>query len=232
MSGKLLRDCRETSKECVFHLLQDLTMLITWVSSIAVSSSCSVDVPSPPENITIDGVWSRGVSLTWTPSRMDGNSLITEYIIQFWKEASLPSMSSSEPSISSRSPSSSFNLNGQQHDRMSGSLTSISSRTHNSRLNEEEVSSSVTSHVIRDKLSPGTNYAMRMMSKNRHGRGSFSPVVHFTTKSWSQTQHQNSCQSLPSRVTWKADCLLPDIMYIHDVCCKYLVSSPLMITLL
>jgi hypothetical protein len=50
-------------------------------------------------------------------------------------------------------------------------------------MSEEEVSSSVTSHVIQDKLSPGSTYTLRMLSKNSYGRGAVSPSVRFTTKS-------------------------------------------------
>ena len=119
------------------------------------------DVPSPPENITIDGVWSRGISLTWTSSKTDGNSLITEYIIQFWKESYGTTTSSPDSSI---------------HGDMTTSTT-------NARMNQEEVSSSVTSHVITDSLSPGSLYSLRMMGKNTYGRGPSSPVVRFVTKS-------------------------------------------------
>lgn len=162
-------------------------MLITSLVSFILCLHLSSDVASPPENITIDGVWSRGISLTWTPSRMDGNSLITEYIIQYWKEAlSSPTTLSSPPtsslspssSLSPLSSSSSFHSNGHENQEDAREERMIT----NARMSEEEVSSSVTSHVIRDKLSPGSIYSLRMISKNSYGRGPFSAIVKFVTK--------------------------------------------------
>jgi len=173
------------------------------------------DVPSPPENITIDGVWSTGVSLTWSPSRHDGNSLITEYIIQYWKESppltlTLTTSSSSSYSSPTGTLSSSNTTRSSSTSYMSShrpypphpphlsplhlmssrtsflpfspfSSSSSTSTTTNSRMSEEEVSSSVSSHVIRDNLSSGTFYTLRMLGKNSVGRGPPSAPVRFTT---------------------------------------------------
>lgn len=106
------------------------------------------DVPSPPENLAVDGAWSRGVSLTWTPPRNNGNSPISNYVIQYWKEAG-----------------------GNNYARMQPN-----------RLHEEVISAAVTSHVLRDKLSPGTAYAVRLLGQNQFGRGQPSNSVKFMTK--------------------------------------------------
>jgi len=49
------------------------------------------------------------------------------------------------------------------------------------RLYEEEVSAAFTSTVIRNKLTPGTSYALRVLAINEFGRGSPSATVKFST---------------------------------------------------
>ncbi|XP_022655329.1 Down syndrome cell adhesion molecule-like isoform X3 [Varroa destructor] len=43
------------------------------------------DVPGPPQDVKVRDIWSRSVSVHWTPS-YDGNSPITKHIVQYWKE--------------------------------------------------------------------------------------------------------------------------------------------------
>lgn len=170
------------------------------------------DVPSAPQNITIDGIWSRGISLTWIPSRTDGNSLITEYMIQYWKQAAAPGLSSllkgsADAPYSSPYPSASSSR-VPAADTSSYMGTSRSSWVTHAVMSEEEVSSSVTSHVIRDKLSPGTRYALRMLGRNQFGWGVPSDVVAFVTKSESPTFPPTdiSCESMGSTaivIKWK-----------------------------
>ena len=50
------------------------------------------------------------------------------------------------------------------------------------RLFEEVISSAVTSHVLRDKLSPGAAYSLRILGQNQFGRGAASSSVKFMTK--------------------------------------------------
>lgn len=101
-------------------------------------------MPSFPENVIIDQIWSRSASLRWTLPKTNGNSPILYYIIQFWRDNS-------------------------------------TSRTAH-RLFEESVSSSINSLVLRDKLSPGTSYTLRVLAENEWGRSPASSSVHFTTQ--------------------------------------------------
>lgn len=73
---------------------------------------------------------------------------------------------------------------------------------------EEEVSSSVTSHVLRGTLIPGSTYCLRMMGKNQYGRGDASNVISFITKSEqpSESPIDLSAESIGSTVLvikWK-----------------------------
>ncbi|XP_078797720.1 myosin-binding protein C, slow-type isoform X4 [Oryzias latipes] len=41
-----------------------------------------VDLPGPPQSVTIEDVWGRNVALVWTPPKDNGNAPITGYTIQ------------------------------------------------------------------------------------------------------------------------------------------------------
>ncbi|XP_077449593.1 myosin-binding protein C, slow-type isoform X3 [Stigmatopora argus] len=41
-----------------------------------------IDLPGPPQMVTIEDVWGENVSLSWTPPRDNGNAAITGYTIQ------------------------------------------------------------------------------------------------------------------------------------------------------
>lgn len=44
------------------------------------------DIPSAVEDVKIEKLWSRSASIRWSPPKHDGNSVISRYIIQYWKE--------------------------------------------------------------------------------------------------------------------------------------------------
>lgn len=41
-----------------------------------------LDLPGPPQAVTIDEVWGNNVALDWTPPKDNGNAPITGYTIQ------------------------------------------------------------------------------------------------------------------------------------------------------
>ncbi|XP_022705498.1 Down syndrome cell adhesion molecule-like protein Dscam2 [Varroa jacobsoni] len=43
------------------------------------------DVPGAPQDVRVKDIWSRSVSVYWTPS-YDGNSPISKYIVNYWKQ--------------------------------------------------------------------------------------------------------------------------------------------------
>ena len=128
-------------------------------------------------------IWSRGISVTWLPALTDGNSLITEYIIQYWKEASTTTTpTSTPPSLASEKQS--LFVTGKPRPGSSSGESSFLTPTIavSSAMKEIQVSPSVNFHVISDNLLPGTKYCLRMYGSNENGRGSSSNIVRFTTK--------------------------------------------------
>ncbi|RWS07157.1 cell adhesion molecule-like protein 7 [Dinothrombium tinctorium] len=102
------------------------------------------DTPSAPSQVIVDQVWSRSVSIRWSPPTNNGNSAILHYIIQYWRD------------------------------------NKTSNTAH--RLYEEVTPSLLTSKVLKDKLIPGTSYALRIVASNEFGRGAPSDVVTFMTQ--------------------------------------------------
>ncbi|OQR76613.1 Down syndrome cell adhesion molecule protein 1-like [Tropilaelaps mercedesae] len=43
------------------------------------------DAPGPPQDVKVKDIWSRSVSVYWTPT-YDGNSPISKYVVSFWKQ--------------------------------------------------------------------------------------------------------------------------------------------------
>lgn len=41
-----------------------------------------LDLPGPPQSVTIEDVWGGNVALAWTPPKDNGNAPITGYTIQ------------------------------------------------------------------------------------------------------------------------------------------------------
>lgn len=101
------------------------------------------DVPNAPHNVRIEQKWSRDATVSWSVPTSNGNSMITNYVIQYWRD------------------------------------NVTSSTAH--RLFEEEISATFTSTVLRNKLTPGTSYAIRVLAINEFGRGLPSNIVKFTT---------------------------------------------------
>lgn len=65
-----------------------LTVFI-WNFSIFQDQTCSsvsfhflLDLPGPPQCVTIEDVWGGNVALIWTPPKDNGNAPITGYTIQ------------------------------------------------------------------------------------------------------------------------------------------------------
>ncbi|KAI1289806.1 Down syndrome cell adhesion molecule -like protein [Halotydeus destructor] len=173
VSGRMLafqKDYEDTEKRTVFELhilntrLNDSSLYVCKVSNDYGEDSHNIeltvlDVPSAPEKLAIDGSWSRGVSLVWLTPRSNGNSPISQYVIQYWKEGR---------------PAGTTNDQGGDQSGQTGGQQA--------RLFEEVVSSSVSSHVLRDKLEPGTAYSMRIVGQNQFGRGTPSNTVRLVTK--------------------------------------------------
>lgn len=48
----------------------------------SVSYDWCLDLPGPPQCVTIEDVWGENVALSWTPPKDSGNAPITGYTIQ------------------------------------------------------------------------------------------------------------------------------------------------------
>lgn len=125
--------------------------------------------------------------------------------------AASASPASSSSASTSSSPKSRLTFDSSVNSNMLGNSRSSSSPSlpfTRSQMSEEEVSASVTSHVLQNKLSPGTWYGLRMLGQNQFGPGFPSDPVHFLTKSEppSLPPVDISCESMGSSVIvikWK-----------------------------
>lgn len=122
------------------------------------------DVPAVVRQFRIDQIWSREVSISWQSPEAMGNSPITQYVVQYWREVRI-----------TPAPSTVINYNNNNSNNQSdGSFVG------GHRLHEIEVASTETYAIIRE-LTPGTAYVIRVLAVNGFGRGAVSPSVRVIT---------------------------------------------------
>lgn len=117
------------------------------------------DVPATVRKLLVDQIWSRDVSVSWMTPESMGNSALTQYIVQYWKEIAI-----------TPSPSTIGSYYGKTN-------TSVKS---GHRLHEIEIAPTETSCIIKN-LTPGTSYVIRVVAVNSFGRGMPTPPTRFIT---------------------------------------------------
>ncbi|XP_036066208.1 myosin-binding protein C, slow-type isoform X4 [Oryzias melastigma] len=60
----------------------DMTVQVENHVDSAIIDIQIVDLPGPPQSVTIEDIWGRNVALVWTPPKDNGNAPITGYTIQ------------------------------------------------------------------------------------------------------------------------------------------------------